>query len=926
MSFPNYLANRYPTAHPEPLAAVPKWDPLRYDLLPDEDHPLIDHVAHWDEPVFQHGPQHNAITLTFSLTAVSYIAVHLVYLLQSKLLDSAALPYWFAAAVLGAALTIYSWQRTDFLFLLRIVLIPLIFTAVLYGAFVLQVRQGQARFSHLTIWLPLFLLWATVLDAFVQHAVWWLAAQPAVHRPIRTRLRRLWHLRFHPLRLAEVARMVSSKPKLDRRAIATLEMVATLKRYGAALLYLIVISMMLVESTYRPTVFVISVFLSAVVLVLTTAADDLGTLAADVARILAQATQSWLLLGRRGEHAPGVFRSPVAPRAYRLLFTLGTFYVLSLFLVPRPDYQELAKGFPEFLTVPGTMWGIILSMIASLVLPALTFALALAVFTVPVLRALHRTIPDIRDTGLRRADQVLGSEEEQWTAIVDTLQRSGNPRHRRQLFVGYHATENYPMFLPLDTLAEHAHIVGATGSGKTSRAILPLVAQLARIQAHKDDDKLRRGPILIVDLKGEDYLFHAARHEAATNNRPFKHFTNVTGRHSYAFNPLHELQSLFLTPSQVGAVARAALNVEHGTGYGMGYFSAIARAYLDDILNGNPLADTFRELEQLRVKRAPTLNRMERDLQKEAYELISSIQLLAQIEHLNVTDSTHPELFAHRISMLDAIENDSVIYFYLSSRGDEAVARYIASLALECLYTASVRRNISVAASENDSPGGRPTRKPIYVFVDEFQIVAGRNFQFFMQQARSSGLALVLSNQSREDLIANDLLSAVDQNTAYRQFFTMRTPTALEFIEQMAGVTLAYSPATGPEMSAVAPRFERNDLITLSARADMSICQQANCIDYSQFDGHFVPMRSPYHISLRNKMELEAKHWPSTDAGTVIAGEHFAANVENVTARPSGRAVIQPTPPSDTTLAGLFQRIHIGNDCYTVEGGDHGAK
>jgi len=495
------------------------------------------------------------------------------------------------------------------------------------------------------------------------------------------------------------------------------------------------------------------------------------------------------------------------------------------------------------------------------------------------------------------------AQTQAWGKLVKRLQSSSNERHRRQLLLGFHATEHYPVFLPLRTLRSHAHILGATESGKTSRTVLPLLAQLIRLE-----DKKLRGPIVVMDLKGERYLFNALRKEAANAERTFRYFTNEQGQSTHVFNPIAELRDAGLSPAQVAEVIRAALNLEHGTGYGEGFFSSVTRGLLGDLFNRFPDVTSFAELEELRVKYRPTLDRAARERETQAYELISTLQMLARRPELNLTPRTSAtDVYSERIAMARAIEQNEVIYFFLRTHLEEAATRFIASLALECLYVACYQHNLN-----------REDATPSYVFIDEFQIVAGRNFQIFMQQARSSGLALVLSNQSRENLDTAGLLDAVDQNTAYRQFLTVRTPHSLHFLEDLAGETVTTEWGTGDfARDKYANRFARNDLITLSAREDLSLSFQAVSRDYSQFDGFPIPLRSPHHISETDHRRLSAEAWPPLSPATLQCGEPIPA-LES-----AGRAAHWNTgaasePPAGTPLAKLLARIEITDDGYTI--------
>ena len=75
-----------------------------------------------------------------------------------------------------------------------------------------------------------------------------------------------------------------------------------------------------------------------------------------------------------------------------------------------------------------------------------------------------------------------------------------------------------------------------------------------------------RGPILAVDLKGDDSMEPAIREAARQAGRTFRFFTNESGRYTHAFNVIAELRASGLPLSRSGETFRSALNLEHGAG------------------------------------------------------------------------------------------------------------------------------------------------------------------------------------------------------------------------------------------------------------------------------------------------------------------------------------------------------------------------
>jgi ABC-type molybdate transport system ATPase subunit len=71
------------------------------------------------------------------------------------------------------------------------------------------------------------------------------------------------------------------------------------------------------------------------------------------------------------------------------------------------------------------------------------------------------------------------------------------------------------VLLHKNLLHEHMHVLGGSGSGKTSCVLAPLVTQLIRAGD---------SAVVIIDLKGEMAFFESVRLECERSKRTFKYF------------------------------------------------------------------------------------------------------------------------------------------------------------------------------------------------------------------------------------------------------------------------------------------------------------------------------------------------------------------------------------------------------------------
>ena len=117
-----------------------------------------------------------------------------------------------------------------------------------------------------------------------------------------------------------------------------------------------------------------------------------------------------------------------------------------------------------------------------------------------------------------------------WEMLSSRLRVSSDPIERDSLFMGINAADGSPVLVPRTVFQEHAHLLGDSGSGKTSLGLAPLISQLIRY---------RDCSVVIIDLKADDLaLFEGARIEADKAGLRCRWFTNQLRQPTYGFNPL----------------------------------------------------------------------------------------------------------------------------------------------------------------------------------------------------------------------------------------------------------------------------------------------------------------------------------------------------------------------------------------------------
>lgn len=752
-----------------------------------------------------------------------------------------------------------------------------------------------------------------VLDRIGTHTIEWVCADPALARETAATLLERWRARLLPGARQTRAEIDAGPPSAEAVAFRRAVALYPVRLVGALLLATLPAC---AEASLLAAFALVVVVLAWTVVIEGWAALDAS----------GEALHLFLHYGVTGERAPGVLRTSAGSILARQLSIAVTMALLSAaFAAPAGlpflrhlYYRYTGAPYPLFFTIAG-----------SLLVPLALFGGALLLVLGPVLARLHALA-----RAASRPEVAATPEAEDaptpptaWDAYVERIQTSANPMERAQLLVGFHASEDYPIYLPISALEGHAHILGASRSGKTSRGVDPLVTQLIR---RGRDTESERAPVVIIDMKGDPALFQGARHEARRAGRTFRYFTNVAGRATFLFNPLGDLQARRITLSQVCQVLLNALNLEHGWGYGPGYFSALGRDWLTKMLARPNPPQTFEALAELAADRNVTTT----DEEREAFEVISTVRGLARLPALNL-DAAHPPepaVSAAAIHMPTALEENHVLYFWLDPALEEATARQVAGLALYALYTACKER----------ADMGR--KKRTYLVIDEFQSVAGRNFSQVIQKAGGAGLSLILCNQEREALridARTDLFKILEESTNYRQFFTARSPELRLYLQELSGEsiylqqswseqrvssqttgkkgtsTTTTSRTTHTKAEQMGPRFQPNDLIELGADEEIAFVLMPAPRDFSLFAGYLQAARCPFHISATEFARRETLAWPVEEPGTLTPPVRptLAHPLEAALASQAKKRTLPPIVP-DSPLAARYATLTPRKDAH----------
>ena len=398
-------------------------------------------------------------------------------------------------------------------------------------------------------------------------------------------------------------------------------------------------------------------------------------------------------------------------------------------------------------------------MLVPLLLCCGTIALIVAPEVVRELVARENN-PELYDQGI--------DEKTSWDEIVSAIQSSDDDIERNSVLLGFHSEAGYPILLPRETLKEHGHILGDSGSGKTALGFAPLLTQLIRM-AGRDKCELKnptqglsvpiQSSVVVIDLKGDPALFHGVRIEAEKAGLPFRFFSNQNNHATHIFNPFLQTHLPFvkgqgtkLSRTQWVEKITECLDLYHGEGYGRGHFSELNKSIINGLLETFPDIRSFSGLDEyarpderalLPKKLGITSSKIE-----QASSAFAAIDRVAKILPLNVEPGDarfSKDVLQRRINMPSVFDSQAVIYFHLRSALEPANASTIGKLAMHSLLTAAACR--SPADIQN---------KQVFLFVDEFQQVASESLSIVLKQARSMNISTVLSHQTLSDLKRTD--------------------------------------------------------------------------------------------------------------------------------------------------------------------------
>ncbi len=556
-----------------------------------------------------------------------------------------------------------------------------------------------------------------------------------------------------------------------------------------------------------------------------------------------RAISSYCAYNAENIRLPGIAQSPGGTAVHRQLHisSLATAFAILATVISLTG-RESAMGtiFPFFF------------------FPASSFVVMAVLLQTPILEEGGRVARRLKDAPV-------------WKSTVDGLRASENPVARHSYFLGNIATDGSPLLVPRQVFNEPSHFLGSTGAGKTSKGLAPWIEQTIGF----GDCSL-----IVLDLKADTLetlatMRAASEEHAARGGRelPLKVFSSQNSLPTHGFNPLGiRFWNEFTLYQQVDILC-GALGLIYGSDYGEGYYTSANAETCYETLRRFPNIRSFRELAErcYQVLAHPEKYELLKNTARNADHLYSQLRRLADFEQLQITcDRRYPQAaFENAIDLSDFFRRPQLAYLHLSATLGAGSAPTIARLFTYMLLTSATQTE-------------RQCR--VYLVIDEFQRMVADNLEYILQLARSMGVGVVLANQSMADLKTSrsDMLSIVETNCRFRQWFDVPSEIDRRLLTAVAGETVEYlhseseswgnqsQTVTSSQTETILPRFNMNEIIRLGDDPTLSVVRITRGDGYAQFGGFPVVVKSGFHIDEQEYERRKSMAWPADLPGQFV--------------------------------------------------------
>ncbi len=457
-----------------------------------------------------------------------------------------------------------------------------------------------------------------------------------------------------------------------------------------------------------------------------------------------------------------------------------------------------------------------------------------------------------------------------WQSIVAVNQASSTEIVKDSIYIGRVAYDGSPVILDRSLLLQHVHILGSTGSGKTSRALLPLAEQIVADGC---------STVIQVDMKAES-LEGLATLEAAQRCLfertgqwiPLKVFSTKHGRHTNVFNPLATSAWRSLSDVEKSELLNNALGLDFGRTYGCSWFTDVSTEVALTALLANPNISSFRQLhtEIDRLMRSNRKGGLPPEIKKAGTHSWLLAKRMASLDALNLTTSPvdSPDAMRNQIDLTECFLSPQLYYFELPTMSSPNTSPAVARLLTNFLMAA-----------------GRDIEKKVrvHLIIDEFQNMVTDSMEQLFAMARSTNVSLIIANQNMSDLKAKSriLANSVESNCHWRQWFSVKSGEDMESVKSLMGTrevvklskTHSNAGVSMTERTEDVPRAEIQSLQQISDDPRLSLLHvTGDTKGFGKYRGIPFVVQTEFHIASDEFLRRKKRKWPTDLPGQIVGG------------------------------------------------------
>lgn len=452
----------------------------------------------------------------------------------------------------------------------------------------------------------------------------------------------------------------------------------------------------------------------------------------------------------------------------------------------------------------------------------------------------------------------------------------------------------------------HTHIRGKTGSGKSSRLILPLIAQLMKPYSLSwlESDGVKhqnteRDAIVVVDLGGDKSLFSSVKALAdADPERNFR-FISLDANHSQKFDPFQSIPEDGHRIIRLCNLFLEAFSLDHGLAYGGSYYSQQNLLLLLSVCE--QLVATKRGGKEVTIRDVDRYLAEQVQHHRDAIQIRGIFRFLLEYPQLQPRPN-HKDV----INLKEAINNRDIVYAFVPSIAEATTARQIAGL---MLYT-TVNAAMSLYEQRDSQSEGQRPHPHTHVFIDEFQEIAGASFESLLTGARKYNLSLYMANQTTESLRKRDLdlAATVRDNCSLRLYqtvtgkqdidelltFSRETTRNLKSKKNKESIRVKGKSAlaSGSESEQITTQLSEAEILDISATAGTCFA----IIEDGKGHREPVPLQTEFLLSEAQYLEYRARSLPKTQRVVSAASKYGSL----LSAMPLWRSAhLEPTKTDD---------------------------